>query len=34
MLLTKWGYVLVTCAGLAVCLFCWLSYSCLSRRAK
>jgi hypothetical protein len=36
MVLTKWGYLLVFCAGLAVCLFCWLTYSSLTgpRRSK
>jgi hypothetical protein len=31
MLIREWGYVLVVAAGIAVCLFCWLSYASLSR---
>jgi hypothetical protein len=28
------GYLLLVLSGLAVCLFCWLSYSCLKRAAR
>jgi hypothetical protein len=28
------GYLLLLLSGLAVCLFCWLSYSCLRRAAR
>lgn len=34
MILTALGYLLLFLSGLAVCLFCWLSYSCLNRAAR
>ena len=30
MVLTEFGYLLLFLCGLAVCLFCWLSYASLS----
>jgi hypothetical protein len=33
-ILTAVGYLLLLLSGLAVCLFCWLSYSCLRRAAR
>jgi hypothetical protein len=34
MVLTASGYVLLFLCGLAVGLFCWLSYACLSRTQR
>lgn len=34
MILTAVGYLLLFLSGLAVCLFCWLSYSSLTRSAR
>ena len=33
MILTAVGYLLLFLSGLAICLFCWLSYSCVKRSA-
>jgi len=32
--LTVWGYLFLALSGLAVCLFCWLSYSSLREAAR
>ena len=34
MILTAVGYLLLCLSGLAVCLFCWLSYSSLTRATR
>lgn len=34
MILTAVGYLLLFLSGLAVCLFCWLSYSSLTTAAR
>ncbi len=34
MILTAVGYLLLLLSGLAVCLFCWLSYSSLMGSAR
>ena len=34
MVLTVWGYLFIALSGLAVCLFCWLSYSSLAEAAR
>ena len=33
MILTLWGYLLLSLSGLALCLFCWLSYSSIKGAA-
>ena len=33
MVLTLLGYLLLVLTGLAVCLFCWLGYACMTRAA-
>jgi hypothetical protein len=34
MVLTVWGYLFLCLSGLAVCLFCWLSYASLAGAAR
>lgn len=34
MVLTLLGYLLLVLTGLAVCLFCWLGYACLTGEAR
>lgn len=34
MILTALGYLLLSLSGLAICLFCWLSYSSLTGAAR
>lgn len=33
MILTVWGYLFLSLSALAICLFCWLSYSCVTGAA-
>lgn len=32
-ILTVWGYLFLSLSALAICLFCWLSYSCVTGAA-
>lgn len=34
MIITALGYLFLFLSGLAICLFCWLSYSCLRGGAR
>lgn len=34
MVLTLLGYLLLVLSGLAVCLFCWLGYACVTGAAR
>lgn len=34
MILTVVGYLLLVLSGLALCLFCWLGYVCVTRASR